>query len=111
MKKMYDEKTSVIRMRATFEDFDGGLEKWKESFYMVWRWQLTWNFAYSLKLNETRANGVLVDMLVKPAYRQNVLDMMKELGYQNISENTEYIGIVDMYGHDELEDIEALILD
>ena len=110
MAKMYDEKKSAIRVTARYEDFEGDIAKWKDSFYTVWRYQLTWSFAYRIDLRESR-KGVFIDLLVKPAYRKNVIEMLEDLGYRNVAENTEFIGEVWALEHKGLEDISELVLD
>lgn len=111
MAKILDRRESAIRITAHFNEFDGNLDKWKDSFYQVWRYQLTWSFAYSIKLNESRKHGVYIDLLIIPSYREPLLETMESLGYRDIALNTEFVGIVDAYGHKELEGIEEVVLD
>jgi len=108
--KVYDVRQRVFEVKATFADFDGGLEKWKESFYELWRYQLTWEFAYRFDLKENR-NGVYVDMLIRKAYRNNVLDAMEALGYRNVMVTEEAVGIIDGFDHDELDDVDDVFID
>lgn len=58
------EHEDAIRVTAHFEDFDGSLEDWKETWYTLWRYQMTFSFAYEIALQHARHNGVYVDMLV-----------------------------------------------
>lgn len=111
MPKVYDEKESAVRVIAHYSDFDGDLTKWKDSFYLLWRLQMTWGFAYSIEVNESRSRGVFVDLLIKPCYKDNLLGTMAEWGYENITTDSAYVGVVWAYEHDELDDIEALIID
>ncbi len=112
MAKAYDEKKKALRILAWYEDFDGGLDRWKESFYTLWRCQLTWDFAYSITLRETRSKGVYVSLLIKPAYKDSLLDNMEDFGYRNVEVQEEPIGLI--YGFDryeELKDIEEVFID
>lgn len=111
MAKMYDEKRKAVRVTAYLDDFDGNVAKWKESFYMVWRYQLTWSFAYSIDLRESRAKGVFIDLLIKPEYKNHLLETMEELGFMNVRADDVLVGIVDASEHDELLEIEELVLD
>lgn len=108
--KVYDEKIEVLEVRAYLNDFEWGVEEWKKSFYELWRYQLTWEFAYRFDLKENR-NGVYVDMLIKKAYRANVLDTMEALGYRNVMVSEEAVGIIDSFNHDELADVEDVFID
>ena len=84
----------AIRIDAEFEDFDGDLAKWKESFYQVWRYQMTWSFAYSIKLIDRRATGVCLYMLIKKAYLKQTREMLEYLGYKKFTEQNENVGFV-----------------
>lgn len=109
--KICDEKKTALRINAWYEDFEGNLEKWKDSFYTIWRYQLTWEFAYSIVLRETRKKGVYVSMLINTTYKDNVLDMMYDLGYRELMTEQEPVGFVSGYDHEELHDMEQLIID
>ena len=104
MAKIYDEKKTAIRMTSHLEDFNGDSSEWKKSFYEVWRYQLTWDFAYEIALRESRRFGVFIDMLVKEAYKQNALDMLENLGYRNVTTSEENVGVVWEFEHKEFED-------
>ena len=99
----------AIAIRAAYEDFDGELSKWKDSFYQIWRWQLTWSYAYKIEIRERRANGVYLYMLIKPSFRKSVLGMLEEYGYKNVSEEATKVGVVESY--EIWEDIEDVILE
>ena len=71
---------------------------------------MTWSFAHKIEVRDSR-KGVFLDMLIKPAYRKQLLETMEDLGYKKISENTEFIGEVFALEHDELEDITELVLE
>lgn len=97
----------AFRIEASFEDFDGGLAKWKEAFYTVWRHQMTWDFAYSIELIDRRQTGVYLRMLVRKNFLKNVEDMLSELGYRQVTQSSEHVGIVQLYEIDapEAEDL------
>lgn len=90
------EETSVL-MVAHLEDFDGNLQKWKDSFYEIWRYQMTWSFAYRIEALESRSRGVFISLRVRPAFRDSVEGMLEMLGYRNVSVNEEKVGIVESY--------------
>ena len=107
-RRIFDETEKAIRVTASYEKFDGDLAKWKESFYTIWRYQLTWSFAYEVNLNESR-RGVFVDLLIKPAYRKNVEDMMDDLGYKEVQYDDERVGVIYRYDNDIPDDIDHII--
>ena len=84
----------AVRIEASYEDFNGNLDKWKDSFYQLWRLQLTWGFAHRITLNETK-HGVFVSLLVRPAYRDNAVETMDGFGYKNIKTYHENIGVIE----------------
>ena len=109
MEKLFD-TTKARFIRAFLEDFDGGLEKWKDSFYQLWRLQLTWDFAYVLELQETRSGGVSVAMVIKPAYENQVLATMKDWGYRKILTYSDEVAKINAYDYPELEDVSFIDL-
>ena len=111
MARIYDEKKQAIRVIAHLKDFNGDNDKWKWSFYQIWRYQMTWDFAYSIEVRESRANGVYVDLLIKPSYREALMDTMESLGYKDVKTYNEWVGIVWACEHDGLNDIEELVLE
>jgi hypothetical protein len=87
------EVQEALRVTSKFSDFNGDLDKWKDSFYQLWRLQMTWNFAYQLELDETKS-GVYVSMLIKPAFEENVLVNMEGFGYRKIHTYPEKFGML-----------------
>ena len=61
---------------------------------------MTWGFAYSIRVDERRKDGVYVSLLVQKGYKERVKDLMDDLGYQNIAESDEHIGVIELYGID-----------
>ena len=114
MGKVYDRKEKAIYVTSKLEDFDGDVQKWKDAFYELWRYQMTYSFAYKIEVKESGGSyferKVFVDLLVRENYKDNVIDLMKTLGYQNINISEETIGIIDGYEHDIL-DLHDIILD
>ena len=62
----------VVRIESDLNDFNGSLNEWKNAFYEIWRWQMTWDFAYSIRVSERRESGVYISMLVKKTFIENV---------------------------------------
>lgn len=104
----------VSRVRAYISDFakDSGND-WKNSFYELWRYQMTWDFAHEIKAHEVHDGDVCVSMLIKDAYKANVLDMMEYLGYRNVRIDSEHLGVIQTYDIDvpEGDDMFTIITD
>ena len=107
---VYDRREEALEVKATFADFDGGLEKWKESFYQLWRYQLTWDFAFRFDLKENK-NGVYVDMLIELSFLESVLKTLEALGYRNVKITEESVGIISGFDHDELDGVADVFID
>ena len=97
----------AVRIEATFDDFDGGLDKWKKSFYEIWRYQMTFDFAYRIELCERRS-GVYVLIIARPAYRKPIMETMGDLGYRNIYESDVLVATFSEY---DIEDKTGKIVD
>lgn len=97
----------AVRLEADGNDFEGDVAKWKDAFYQLWRYQMTWDFAYSIRVSERRETGVYVSLLIKKAYTKQVKKLLADLGYRKISEWGEHVGIVQTYDIDvpEAEDM------
>lgn len=104
--KVIAETEKAFRFIAKYEDFDGGLQKWKDAFYEVWRHQLTYSFAYEIEIRETRA-GVRLSMLVRESYKEQAKGL-EELGYRFTIEEEE-AGVVSDY--DMPEGVETLFVE
>ena len=107
------ERVPATQIIAYLNDFDNGereenkVAAWKNAFYELWRWQMGWGFAHKIELTESRALGVLVVLLVKNQYKDSVISMMENLGYNNIKTFDETIASVDIY--DFGDDIDIVI--
>lgn len=85
----------ALNVSATLNDFDGDVQKWKLTFYELWRYQMTWHFAYRISVHDRRNGGVYVCILCKPAYEKNIVETMESLGYRNIIVEHENIGTIE----------------
>jgi len=88
------DKRKAIRLVACLNDFEGGgLNKWRDSFYELWRYQMVWNFAYHIEVASSRKSGVYVCIDVRQGYKQNALELMNELGYRRIKDTPINVGV------------------
>lgn len=94
------EHEDAIRVIAFLKDFEGSVEDWKKAWYTLWQYRMTFSFAHEIILQESRKNGVYVDMLVKPSYIEILKETMHDLGYREVETYDERIGFV----NDETED-------
>ena len=84
-------------MTASYEDFDGNILRWRESFYEIWRYQMTWDFAIDIEVAESRRRGLFVRLRVKPSFKEDAEHMLEDLGYRNVEVTEEKIGVVETY--------------
>lgn len=109
--KTYDEKKAAVEIVAYLDNFDGDVQKWEHSFYQIWRYQMGYSFAYFIGVNENRRNGVFVRLIIKPGFKQNVLDMMDDLGYREIKISDAAVGVVYGAEREDCDDVDLLDLD
>lgn len=98
-------KEKAIRVVALYEDFQSAKDtdkdtEWKLAFYNIWRYQMTWDFAYEIRVGESRSNGVFVDILARPAFVDPLISTMEMWGYREIEQYPENVGLVDAYDAD-----------
>ena len=98
------EKEKAVLIEANLEDFYGSTDKWKQSFYNIWRYQMTWDYAYRITVEERR-RGVIVRLLIKPAFKDDVLGMMEDLGYRNVATENVNVAFISSYDIGDVEDI------
>lgn len=98
----------AVRLEAFLEDFAGTVEEWKIAFYEVWRYQMTYDFAYSIRVGEKSDNSVYMSLLVKGKYRKDARHLIERLGCKNIRESEEHIGIVQTYEIDDCDLFEVI---
>ena len=111
MGKVYDEKKDALWVRAYLSDFDGDVAKWKNSFYELWREQMTWSFAYHIEVHEYSDGDVGVDMYIKPSFKDALLGAMESYGYRNVHVDPSAVGIVYGFEHESMDNIEVLVID
>lgn len=104
--KLVIEREKAFRFIAKYEDFDGGLQEWRDAFYEVWRHQLTYSFAYEIELRETRS-GVRLSMLVRESYKEQAKGL-EDYGY-HFAIDEEDAGIISDY--DLPEGVETVVVE
>lgn len=97
----WDEKKKALVVEAELSDYGG--DDWRGAFYELWRYELTWGFAYKLELCERRS-GVYVKAVIKEAYRRNVEETMDALGYKNLTITETNVGIVYALDRDDMDE-------
>lgn len=98
-------KEKAYRVTATFADFDkeGGsmigwncddkVLAWKLAFYEIWRYQMTWQFAYRLEIIDGREN-LFVSILCKESFLDSLLNTMDGVGYRNVKSYETKVGMI-----------------
>ena len=79
---------------AHLKDFEGDSQDWRNAFYELWRYQMTWSFAHKIIVSESRKNGVFVSLTIR-GYEDVLLSTMEGLGYRNVKVTDETIGVAD----------------
>jgi len=55
---------------------------------------MTWSYSHRIDVRESRNSGVYVSLLIWPAFEDQVVDTMKDLGFKPVVEH-ETIGTID----------------
>lgn len=95
MKKVSVEHEKAYRVTSYFNDFEGDVAEWKNAWYELWRYQMTFNMAYEMHLRDSRRNGTFVDLLIKEAYIESLTETMDGLRYGKVRVSEELIGFID----------------
>lgn len=95
-------KTSVwieegLYVTAYLDDFGGSVSEWKNAVYEIFRYNMTWSFAYQIDVRESRNYGVFVSMHCNPNYEKNILNMMEDLKFRNVRAEREDVAVVETY--------------
>lgn len=92
----------AVRVQSHLNDFSGMGSEWKYAVYQLFRYNMTWGFAHRIDVKEGRSRGVYVDMLINPAYEEQLKETMDGLGFKNTVCTKEKIGQI--IGYDLPED-------
>ena len=103
----------AVRVTTHYSDFKSGIADWKECFYEIWRYQMTWDFAYEIKVYELRDRDLVVSVLVKKAFKKSAIGMMESIGYGNLRIEDEPVGMTCLIDTDDptLEGIYTVVDD
>ena len=96
-------KEESVQIVSYFEDFDGDLRRWQESYFTLLAWKNTWDAAYVLDLNSSRTKGTFVRVIPRNAdTMESVKEMMDELGYRKLQTFHVSIGVAEYCDVDEI---------
>ena len=111
MGRILDTKTQTTTFTALFGDFAGELDRWRSSFYELWRYQMTFHFAYEINLREDIKYGVYVEVVPRPQFVDETMKWMTELGYQNIRTAETTVGEIWSLDHEDLRDVDTVAVE
>lgn len=100
-RRNFDEVTEVQRLETSFDDFEGNLAEWKDHFYMIWRYQMTWKFAYKIEVFSRKGTAIL-RIVCKPWKQGEIREQLEVMGYRNINSETIKVGL--LYRDDDVEE-------
>lgn len=79
------EEHKTVSITAYLNDFIGDSEKWREAYFRMLSWKNTFDVVYQMDILESRKNGVYVWLVLHTADKADrTIEMMNDLGYQNI---------------------------
>jgi len=108
VKNLVAEIADAVEIKAWYKDFGGTLDEWKDAFYQVWRYQLTYEFAHEIKVLETRSSGVYFNIICKPCFKDDCLELLKSLKCNNIIVDPCLCGSVSAYDFPESKTPECM---
>ena len=93
--RVYVYTEDAVHIVSHLNDFTGNVQEWKNAVYELFRYDMTWSFAYKIDVIESRSSGVFVSIVARPAYEQSILDTMEDLGFRNTVAKHEDIGWIE----------------
>lgn len=85
----------AVHIVSFLNAFDGNVSEWKNAVYDLFRWDMTWSYAYKIDVIENRKNGVFVSLVIKPSFETSVVDTMTDLGFREVKTYHEDIGHIE----------------
>lgn len=85
----------AVSITSHLVDYAHDVDRWKHDFYELWRWQMGYSFAHKIEVIDSLSRGVFISLLVKPEYKNSVIEKMEEYGYGGIVTSYERVAHVD----------------
>lgn len=85
----------AVTIYAYWKDFDGDIQKWKNSIYEMFRWDMTYGYAHDILVYESNAMGAYVRLIIKTAFEDSVVETMDRLGFKELRIGHDKIGAVE----------------
>lgn len=85
----------AVTIYAYWKDFDGDIQRWKNSIYDMFRWDMTYGYAHDILVYESNESGAYIRLIIKPPFTEPVLETMQELGFNNLRVTHDEIGTIE----------------
>jgi hypothetical protein len=85
----------AVYITSCLNDFDGGVQKWKNAVYDMFRWDMTYSFAYKIDVIESRSSGVFILLICRPKFEESIVATMEDNGFRNIKVRHEDVGHIE----------------
>ena len=85
----------AVTIYAYWKDFDGDIQKWKNSIYEMFCWDMTCGYAHDILVYESNKCGVYIRLIIKPAFEDAVLGTMDSLGFKELKVTHDGVGAIE----------------
>lgn len=85
----------AVTIYAYWKDFDGDIQKWKNSIYEMFRWDMTYGYAHDILVYESNECGAYIRLIIKPSFEDSVIDTMDYLGFKELKVTHDEVGVIE----------------
>lgn len=96
-----DKKVKVVAITAYYKDFDGEVEKWRESYFHLLSWKNTWCIPYEMDIYSTSKHEPYLSIIIPSKQKERVLELLNDLGYREVKTCEVDMALIDAYDIDE----------
>ena len=85
----------AVTIYAYRKDFDGDIQKWKNSIYEMFRWYMAYGYAHDILVYESNECVAYIRLIIKPPFEDSVLDTMDSLGFKELKVTHDEVGVIE----------------
>lgn len=97
----HQKKVKAVHISASYKDFDGEADRWREAYFNLLSWKNTWSIPYSMDIYSRRDHTAFLSMVIPRKRKEDVLEYLDDLGYREVKSTDIDLALIEVYDRDE----------